>query len=470
MTQRQRRGLISSPTSIYSSQRDVPIFPISLYRSCVPFSVSLSILSIMWTRSSTPATHRRRLARHCIIARLVGSSSSRRKTPVFLYKYFLIMNNDPEIVNEVRLFVDGYVYVRSMSNGNRVYWDCQKLRSKECRARAITISSHGTVTVVKGPEQDPPHSHPPNREVAEAEKIKLTIKKQAETIHDRPGSALVRDNLAGVSSGVLSQLPERENLKQTIRRVRKADDEERPTFLADFEDFPEKFKKTSTDDRFLIYDSRDDGDPAENRILVFATRKNLEVLAKSSIWFLDGTFKRRTHSCVELSRAAGGYHLISVAKAASRVCWRTSPHTRETAPFDDPHSWWIAPFIVSSVPSDRAVSRFLSRDRRIGAVSRFHRYHRIGAVSHFPIARPSDRRRFSFFIGTIGLRRLSFSIARPSASAISRRIRVGSRVCSVRGIKSCARVLACIAVYVCRSNCAAAHVWRVLAERAELVN
>ncbi|CAB0042201.1 unnamed protein product [Trichogramma brassicae] len=34
-----------------------------------------------WTRSSTPATHRRQLARHCIIARLVGSSSSLRTTP-----------------------------------------------------------------------------------------------------------------------------------------------------------------------------------------------------------------------------------------------------------------------------------------------------------------------------------------------------------------------------------------------------
>ena len=157
------------------------------------------------------------------------------------------MNKLPEIVNEVRLFVDGYMYCRGKKPvGNTNYWECKKLRSKECTARAITSTTNGVVTVLKGPNESQ-HSHPPNREVNEAEKIKLVMKRQAETDPDRPGNALLRENLAGVSSGVLSQLPERENLKQSIRRKRRLD-ENRPSSHAE------------------------DGEPVGNRLLVFMQR------------------------------------------------------------------------------------------------------------------------------------------------------------------------------------------------------
>ena len=87
------------------------------------------------------------------------------------------MNELPEIVNEVRLFVDGYMYCRSKKPvGNKNYWECKKLRSKECTARAITSTTNGVVTVLKG-QNESQHSHPPNREVNEAEKIRLRLKR-----------------------------------------------------------------------------------------------------------------------------------------------------------------------------------------------------------------------------------------------------------------------------------------------------
>ncbi|KAL7291790.1 hypothetical protein TKK_0014572 [Trichogramma kaykai] len=33
----------------------------------------------------------------------------------------------------------------------------------------------------------------------------------------------------------------------------------------------------------------------ESRVLVFATRKNLEILVRREVWFLDGTFKVAPH-------------------------------------------------------------------------------------------------------------------------------------------------------------------------------
>ena len=63
------------------------------------------------------------------------------------------------------------------------------------------------------------------------------MKLQLENVDEkdkRLSSATIRETLAGVSSGVLTQLPERENLKQTLRQVRKDPDDIRPTSLADF--------------------------------------------------------------------------------------------------------------------------------------------------------------------------------------------------------------------------------------------
>ena len=152
------------------------------------------------------------------------------------------MYDEPEIVNDTRLFLGGHIYVRSkLPVNSRVYWECVKLRNKECTGRAITEVRNGIITVLKGPDESK-HSHPPNREVEAAEKIRLKVKKQAET-DKRPGSAILREHFAGVSSGVLSQLPERENLKQAMRRARKDPDEDRPASLGAFQDIPDHLKK-----------------------------------------------------------------------------------------------------------------------------------------------------------------------------------------------------------------------------------
>ena len=131
------------------------------------------------------------------------------------------MNSAPEIVNDVRLFVDGYVYSRSKFSGCRVYWDFLKLRNKECTTRASTVTSpDGLLTVVQGPDISW-HQHAPNREEADAERKRLLLKRAAQSTDDRP-AAMVREELAELPAAVLSHLPERENLKQSIRRVRKA--------------------------------------------------------------------------------------------------------------------------------------------------------------------------------------------------------------------------------------------------------
>lgn len=65
------------------------------------------------------------------------------------------MNKKPVIINGVRLFLDGYLCVRTkVEIQNRTYWDCQKVRYKECKARAITVTAmNGEIRVLRGPDE-----------------------------------------------------------------------------------------------------------------------------------------------------------------------------------------------------------------------------------------------------------------------------------------------------------------------------
>jgi len=42
---------------------------------------------------------------------------------------------------------------------------------------------------------------------------------------------------------------------------------------------------------FLLQDNKNTADEIEGRVPVFATRENIEILCRSPIWFVDGTFK-----------------------------------------------------------------------------------------------------------------------------------------------------------------------------------
>lgn len=207
-----------------------------------------------------------------------------------------------EIVKN-QLHLNGFIYYKVNSKSGRTYWICKRGKAKECPARAISLAAAGgEITVVKGDEQSP-HSHPPNREEANAVKVVSNLKRLSQQHPGMPPAQILRDQLTSVPSGVLSQLPERENLKKMMRRERRRDLPKNPVRLSELGNIPERFTKTLLGENFLLFDSHDDSDsdssdtdgegeqPDRHRVIIFGTRRNLELLGRSVIWFLDGTFK-----------------------------------------------------------------------------------------------------------------------------------------------------------------------------------
>lgn len=104
---------------------------------------------------------------------------------------------------------------------------------------------------------------------------------------------IIHNELRDVPSGVLTQLPERENMKKIMRRECCRNLALNPKTVEDLEEIPGHYQKTLMGNRFLIFDSQvhPNSEVERGRVLVFATHRNLVILAKSDILFLDGTFK-----------------------------------------------------------------------------------------------------------------------------------------------------------------------------------
>ncbi|KAJ8686222.1 hypothetical protein QAD02_022016 [Eretmocerus hayati] len=75
----------------------------------------------------------------------------------------------------------------------------------------------------------------------ESEIVKSRIKRKAGEHPEEPPAWLLRTDLASVSEGVLCQLPEREALKKSLRRVRRRNLPPNPRALRELAELPERF-------------------------------------------------------------------------------------------------------------------------------------------------------------------------------------------------------------------------------------
>lgn len=195
-------------------------------------------------------------------------------------------NYDVKIIGK-KLLVDGFVYLRSRVREEKSYWDCRRVRSRECKARAVSMPGvDGGIVVIRGP-QESAHSHPPDQEECESEVHVHAVKRKAKEHPEQPRAQILRTHLSVVRPEVLSHLPERESLKRAMRRQRRRGLPPNPKSIQDVGRIPERYTKTLLGEQFLLFDSGE----GEDRVLGFATRKNVELLGASDTWFLDGIFK-----------------------------------------------------------------------------------------------------------------------------------------------------------------------------------
>jgi hypothetical protein len=131
------------------------------------------------------------------------------------------------------------------------------------------------------------HTHGPDPARREVLRAVQQMKTRAEETEETP-QQIITQSVSTITRDAAAKLPTVHHLRRDIRRVRQRANNPIPVPLTAEElVIPDQYKSTSDGQNFLLYDSG----PAVNRILIFGTHENLNVLAQSPHWFLDGTFK-----------------------------------------------------------------------------------------------------------------------------------------------------------------------------------
>ena len=182
--------------------------------------------------------------------------------------------------NKKKLIDNSHLFVKERVSGKKTIWKCDQFYKMKCNARVHT--SEDCITKRLGE-----HNHAENIARIEAAKVINFTKEKAistqETAHVIAAQAYV-----GVSQAVAGQLPKPQYLKRNIRNARNAAAQvlANPISLLLLK-IPPKYRITHSNQPFLLFDNNDESD----RIILFSTFKNLQVLSTASKWYADGTFK-----------------------------------------------------------------------------------------------------------------------------------------------------------------------------------
>lgn len=176
-----------------------------------------------------------------------------------------------------------YSFDKMSQDGQTKFWRCDKRHA--CKARVHVREG----IVVRRINQ---HTHPGSAANVEVMGAMTALRDRAANTQDQTARVVsfATDNLSQAAHGAL---PKIDNMKRTIRRQRVAVQAApaNPASLADLViplEYTQYEKHPGQIEDFLLYDSGPlSGD---SRFLIFSTERNMDILSRSSEWFMDGTF------------------------------------------------------------------------------------------------------------------------------------------------------------------------------------
>ncbi len=169
----------------------------------------------------------------------------------------------------------GFIFMLDKKISMKKYW-----RSNSCTARCMTSGK----SIVKINLE---HNHTPDPANIEKHKILTSMKERAISTQESTQQILATASI-GISNAASGQLPSVPSMKKTIRRTRHGIQAPAPNPLNLTElTIPHDYSITLNGTPFLLHDSGNTLD----RILIFSTNRNLDLMSQCSHWFADGTFK-----------------------------------------------------------------------------------------------------------------------------------------------------------------------------------
>lgn len=179
------------------------------------------------------------------------------------------------------LLVDGgYLYIKEKNSLNITIWRCVEYTSAKCRGRCHTKNDEVIHTSNN-------HNHVANTAEIECKTTVERIRESAVNRMDAPQAIIAQETIC-ISQSVAVTLPSVPSLKRTIQRARQRTLHPIgcPSSLTEL-CIPDEYQNTFAGEKFLLHDSG----AGEGRILIFSTKRNLDLMSSCRNWYADGTFK-----------------------------------------------------------------------------------------------------------------------------------------------------------------------------------
>lgn len=173
---------------------------------------------------------------------------------------------------------ENFLYVKDRETEDKKYLKCEYFQKFKCKGR-IHLIKETDVKIISS------HNHPADRAKHLADQVINNIKEQSVTTCLEP-SQIILDVAVTNSDTVISKLPSVQLLKKVISRKRKHEEIESAPMDLMF-NIPNELKNTINDETFLLYDS---GQSVDERLIVFASARNIEILKSQKHWYADCTF------------------------------------------------------------------------------------------------------------------------------------------------------------------------------------
>ncbi|CAF4422128.1 unnamed protein product [Rotaria magnacalcarata] len=176
------------------------------------------------------------------------------------------------------LIYENYVFKCNKATANKKYWLCGE---QECSVYIHTTVANEMICI-KGD-----HNHPSNPDQLEAKLVRDKMKERI--ISETTSITKIYDEevtKANLSKGAAVVLPTVVEYRSNMSKARRKNTPVIP--LSEMFDIPELYQQTPSAKRFLLIDvclKR-----SKNRVLVFASDQQLELLFESDTIFMDGTF------------------------------------------------------------------------------------------------------------------------------------------------------------------------------------
>ena len=175
-----------------------------------------------------------------------------------------------------KLYSKGYFYLKEREGTGKSYWKCDNYK-KHYKKRVVVCNNQ---LIAKNE-----HNHKGNLALLKVNEMMTEIKSQA-FITNEPPRAIIAAASTSLTAEASTSCPSISSMSRTIGQLHEKNIRDvGPSTPLDDLIIPDKFKKTKTGENFLIYDSKD-----KDRLLIFATERNLQLLNSSQQWFMDGTF------------------------------------------------------------------------------------------------------------------------------------------------------------------------------------